>query len=83
MKEIENIKHLLGREVTRKEFLTHLGLVLVAAMGLQALLKNITSVFNSKSSSSSQSSQGYGWSAYSGLPPRYQGGPDKIVRGIS
>ena len=69
MKNIESIQDLLEQEVSRREFLLHVGAAFVAIIGVSSLIKNIVSsspTFKPKPTNV-ESGGGYGWSGYSGL----------------
>lgn len=81
MKEIESIQNLLEQEVSRREFLLHIGAAFVAVIGVTSLIKNIINTSPSFIPKQKVESGGYGVSSYSGIPSSGQVGSPKI--GIS
>lgn len=68
----QSVQNILEQEVTRKQFLVHIGLALLALIGLPSFLKSLNSAFTAQSKEvrPNVSAGGYGMSAYSGLPPK-------------
>ncbi len=62
----EQLDNILNTPVSRRQFLTHIGAAIVALIGLTSFLNNIDKFTQKKASNDG----GYGWSAYSGVPPR-------------
>lgn len=67
MKDIESIQNLLEKEVSRREFLLHVGAALVAAIGISSLVKSLLGSAQRQALPSGDMS-GYGMSGYSGVP---------------
>ena len=62
MKQKQEIKSLLEKEMDRKEFLMHLGIGALAVVGISSLINNLNR-FNSKPA---VQGDGYGSSTYGG-----------------
>lgn len=60
----EQLDNLLNMQVSRRQFLTHIGAAFLALIGITAFLNNLDKFTQKKASA-----DGYGWSAYSGVPP--------------
>lgn len=67
MNNIESIQDILEKEVSRKEFLVHIGVAVAAAVGISSVIRNIFNSTQSKETSGIGFS-GYGESGYSGIP---------------
>ncbi len=64
MNNLENIQQLLAQDVSRRQFLMHIGVALMAVVGISGLMKNLQSIFPQKAADQAGA---YGWSGYSGL----------------
>lgn len=62
----EQIDTILNTPVSRRQFLSHIGLAFASLIGLTAFLNNIDKFAQKKAGDDG----GYGWSAYSGVPPQ-------------
>lgn len=69
MKTVD-VQAIMEKEVTRKQFLTHIGLALLAVVGVPSFLKNLNSAFTLQPKVQSVPDGAYGMSAYSGLPAK-------------
>ncbi len=84
MKNSQNLQDLLNSEVTRREFLFHIGTAIVALIGISSIIGNLNSIFSNTQSSKQigQDSGSYGVSAYSGVsvkPQAFRGPSGRIV----
>lgn len=68
MKELESLQALLDKEVSRKDFLLHVGAAILAMIGISSLLKSLLNS-SSRPSLNVQDMGSYGASGYSGIPP--------------
>jgi hypothetical protein len=59
----QELNTLLNKKMDRKDFLKHVGIAVIAATGVGAVVKTLA---NSDSSKVSQQSAGYGGSVYGG-----------------
>jgi hypothetical protein len=64
----DDIQSLMQKPISRKQFLTQVGLAIVAIIGIPAILKNLQSAFSSSVTKEVTETGAYGWSAYSGIP---------------
>lgn len=62
MNNLINIQEMLEAEVTRRQFLTQIGVALLAVVGIAGLMQNIQSVIPQKKDPREGA---YGWSGYS------------------
>ncbi len=62
----EQLDNILNTPVSRRQFLTHIGAAIVSMIGLTTFLNNLDKFSHNKTSDGG----GYGWSAYSGVPPQ-------------
>ena len=63
----QNLNNLLSKEVSRRDFLIHVGTALVALVGITGFLQSLRSSVESKDMTSNSSSQvTYGTGAYAG-----------------
>lgn len=67
MKDIESIQALLEKEVTRRDFLIHIGAIILATIGISSLFKTLLNYQPRISSNPVQDMGGYGTSGYSGI----------------
>lgn len=70
MNNLENIQELLEQEVTRRQFLAHIGVAFLAIVGITGMLKSLQSVLPQKKSQPNGQIGAYGWSGYTGIPER-------------
>jgi len=61
----EQLDNILNTPVSRRQFLTHIGAAIVSLIGLTSFLNNLDKF----SQHTTSKDNGYGWSAYSGVPP--------------
>lgn len=66
MMDLEPLNKLLDKKMDRKEFLTHIGAVVVAVSGAAAIIKNLTEPRgrHRKTTKKAGKSSGYGQSPY-------------------
>lgn len=64
--KIEDLQQVLTKEMSRKEFFQHVGIFLIGAVGITALLSNFSKTFHyqPKQSSSPLQTSGYGTRPY-------------------
>ncbi len=63
MNNLETLQEILAKEVTRKQFLMHIGTALLAVVGIGSVMKNMQSILPQKNNELEGS---YGYSGYSG-----------------
>jgi arginine exporter protein ArgO len=66
----DNMSALLNKEVSRKEFLQHVGIAILALIGVGGLLKTLSESSKNQLQQSSQSGFGYGSGTYGGIKKR-------------
>lgn len=66
MNNLDNIQQLMAQEVSRRQFLLHIGTALLAIFGISGLMRNLGLIIPQKIDESGA----YGWSGYSGLTPK-------------
>lgn len=65
----KQIEELLQKEISRREFLSLVGVGVLSVLGVSSLIKNISSTFGSKLSSSNSDLPMYGGEVYGGSKP--------------
>lgn len=61
---LEHLSTLLSKKVTRKEFLLHVGFVLLALTGVSGMLKILADPRSASSTTSTQPKRGFGSGPY-------------------
>jgi len=77
----KKISEILDKELTRKQFLIHMGVLLLALTGIPALLKNLVNDLGVQKTPQLEG-YGYGASAYSGVPVQSSAG-NKLTSRLS
>lgn len=67
MKDIESIQKLLEKEVSRRDFLVHMGAIILAVLGVSSIFRSLLNYQPKITSAPVQEMGGYGASGYSGL----------------
>ncbi len=70
MKPLDNLNDLLKKQVTRREFLTHIGLAVISLLGISGMLKNLNKSLETKDHKAVSDQGGYGYGTYSDSPPQ-------------
>ncbi len=73
MLELQKFQTLLETEMTRRQFLMHIGMALLAVVGIPFIFKALNGATTSLPQKTSQPGPqlgAYGWSGYSGIPPK-------------
>jgi hypothetical protein len=73
MLDLQKFQTLLETEMTRRQFLMHIGTALLAVIGIPFVFKAISSTTASLPQKTPQPKPqlgAYGWSGYSGIPPK-------------
>ena len=65
----KQIEELLQKEISRKEFISLIGVGILSILGVSSLLKNLTGSFGSKLASSNSNVPMYGGDVYGGTKP--------------
>ena len=66
MLNLDPLRGVLKKEMTRREFLTQLGVAVIALVGVTAFIRNVSESFNPTSKTSSHKSQRNGSSSGGG-----------------
>lgn len=70
MYNFDNLQELLAQEVTRRQFLGHIGVAFLAVLGVTGILKNLQSAFPQRKAQPSGRVGAYGWNGYTGIPQK-------------
>lgn len=62
----DNLRTILEKEVTRREFLVHVGTAILAVVGITGVLKRLTDSYHPSRDPSGKKAGDYGYNTYGG-----------------